>query len=320
MSRQLTVGNSPDRFGKKPGGGSPLKKKITGSISSRSKSVITHRIIARAIHPEWPVEILSYEVGNTQNGWSDGYTYNIRKHINASADDAPEELQADRIPILTEIGLRAYFYQRHSYERNDFRAGAGKGFPMLWLVRVVPDELPSTEATRRDGMEQLKLFLTNVRYTKYPPAAIQCIDETDLQTPLDRLLRDNDVVEFVSFIFDEDTLNNEFAINFPDHAALVFGGPSYPEIAITKLGYNNRGLAPGFNIGAQASNLELYEAPDPPSKKPKHVEVAQMECGSERADDTGSEVAEQERSDPGSKPPAESDASNQKKHAKKGKK
>ena len=126
----------------------------------------------------------------------------------------------------------------------------------------MPGENPSTEATRREGTNHMRNFFMDSRYSKYPPSSMVIEDITDYCTPLDHVVVDRDVLNIINFIFDEDTLNENFARNFSSHAKYIFGGPRYPEEAVTRFGYglpnpNNgqgRAYAPGFVPPANDNN------------------------------------------------------------------
>ena len=209
--------------------GLPVKKQIDGKQSSKKGLGSIYRLQVKGLMPDLPLEIYNLQIGNNSLGWKEGYTYPIRMHIDS---DKPE-LQ---IEMVDQIGICAYFNIRDSYESNQPKLGRND-FYLFWLVRVIPGMNPSTNSTRIQGLQQLKELFLDDRYSKYPPKSILTEDITDLETPMDRMFCDRDVMILLNFAFDPDTLNSSFAADFPDHARLVFGGPRYPAEAVNRLGY-----------------------------------------------------------------------------------
>ena len=245
----------------KKGGGSPLKKKFTGKQSTKLGKGNINRLQVRAIHPEWPVELYWYSVGNPSSGWRDGYTFPIRRHIDSDRIE-------DQIPTMDTIGIKGYFAHRISYDINEALLG-NNGHGLFWLFRIVPGEAPSTEVTRREGLNHMRNFFMDSRYSKYPPSSMTTEDITDYATSLDHLVMDRDVINIINFIFDKDILNENFAKNFPDHACLVFGGPRYTQDAVMQFGYgkpnpnNSDGCAyaPGFVPPTDNGNMQKKPPP-----------------------------------------------------------
>ena len=226
--------------------GSPLKTKINGEQSSRLGKGVVHRIQVKAIHSEWPVECYSYQIGNETMGWKEGCAYPIRQSIDSDRAE-------DQIETLDSIGIRAYFNVRASHENNEPKLGRN-GYFLFYLIRITPGNVPSTSATRIDGLNLLRNLFMDNRYSKHPPNSMSTEDATDYETPMDRLFPDNDVINVINFIFDPDVLNPTFARSYSDHAQFIFGGPRYSETAVTRLGFGTPNPMNGPN-GNYAPNF-----------------------------------------------------------------
>jgi len=259
MSQSMFAGSSKKA--------SPWKKKSPPKkASSKTNKAVQHLLTCFSAVPESPMELCAFQRTN-QSGRVEGYTKSFRDFIDSEEKD---------IPNLSKAGFCAHYTQRRSREQNLIKTGVD-GWARYCIVRIVPDNVPSTEDTRRQGLDVLATFLMDSNYSRYPPSSIVRIDVTnqvDLTNPndgvtaLDHHLLDRDIVSAMSLLFDEEALNTQFARNMADIARYFFSGPIYATIAIETLGYGSHGesrivqvdgntaaVVPGMNLpGADSVN------------------------------------------------------------------
>ena len=120
---------------------------------------------------------------------------------------------------------------------------------------------PSTEASRREGLDILTRFLQDVRYSKYPPTDINTLDMTNAKnpTPLDHFLLDDHIVPLLRETIDEGLLTKNFYQEWNEIAKMFFSGPTYPAEAVSLYGY---GTARIENDNAQVCDIDQEDATD----------------------------------------------------------
>ena len=227
---------------KSPTKGSPLSNKPKKRFGAKSNTVAFSIRFRGFNHTNFEV----YEYNKTLNGiLSEGYTYPIRKFV--------EGEPADNIPLLEEHGFFAVVYQREGLTSNRRLLG-GDAWGRFFVCRAVPGGVLSSVSTRTEGAEALRATVMDANYSRYPPKHIDLIDFTD-DGPVQAYLMDADILRILPQIVDESVMNRKFAGDYPDLAAILFPGPTYPPEAVRMLGYgepnptNNetRNSAPGFN-------------------------------------------------------------------------
>ena len=207
---------------------SPVRKQKVGKKSSKLCNSTSHGIRVFAILPEWNVEFFEYRKGNEGVGWNEAYSLPIRRHIDGE--------EGANIAELDSMEIQGYYNQRVSYERNETKIGPDN-WSRYWFLRYLDE--PSTTTTRLQGLQLFEAFVKNPNYSKYPPkhVVLEDITEAAQEWSLDCILRDIDVFNVASTMFEPDDFSYTFHSTFPSHANCVFGGPIYPREAIRRLGY-----------------------------------------------------------------------------------
>ena len=208
--------------------GSPQKK-----LSSKLTKTVSHVVTVFAPLDDSPLEVYAYD-RQSKNGRVEGYTKALRDFIDETDID---------IPLLSQAGFTAYFHQRRSSNDNSVRAGADD-WARYFFIRMVPENVMSSENTRQEGLNVLESFLKDRAYSRYPPSVIMKIDTTDnlaenngRKVALDHYFLDRDVLGIMSLLFEQDLLNNRFYSDFRESADQFFTGPVYCRIAVQELGY-----------------------------------------------------------------------------------
>ena len=185
-----------------------------------------------------PLELYFYE-----HGTKDGYVWPYRQIC-----DTDEASNA----TLEDAGFRAYYYRRVSLELNARMLSPADGFPKIAMVRYVPDMVPSSPESRREGLNLLKAFFMDPDNTNFPPPDIATIDitnEHDLQS-VDTFIMADDVLEIMRKMFDDEFLNDGFYEDNLELARTFFASPTPPADAIRYLGYPS----PEPNFANNANN------------------------------------------------------------------
>lgn len=106
------------------------------------------------------------------------------------------------------------------------------------VARYPPDNI-STPESRQEGLEVLKDFFGDDRFSNYPATNIECSDQTDPDNlePLDKYFLDEQIKELLIAEMEEEDLNTDFVTNFPDFAAKCWSTDNVSEWARMVLGY-----------------------------------------------------------------------------------
>jgi hypothetical protein len=197
----------------------------TMTPSSASKSKAKNQVIALGYSAE-----LGCEVYMVVNGNRDMYYQGIVQYM-----------RGDYAGQLHEMFDKAGFYKicsrRVPYSANETMMSGG--YRRVVILRFPDnDEKASTTESRLEGMEALKSFLMDSRFSKYPPRDIELVDKTDDENlpSLDQFLTDEDIKEIMGDMFNEDVLNADFVDNFPSYAQYCWRGKNVSEWA-SSLGF-----------------------------------------------------------------------------------
>lgn len=261
------VQSKPEKVATPVKGVPPIKKASPKRGSSKANKRPGFTVTVWGFHPTFPLEVYSYRKGSDD----DGYTHTLRQSIDGNADT---------IPILDDNGFIQYFVRRQHRDKNQVMTNADN-WPCHLIVRWVPNQEPSTPATRTEGLRILKNFFMSSEWSKFPPRDIVTVDmtNTDDPIPLDHFFLDEQVALFIKDIFPDEVANDRFAVDYPDVAKMFFSRDLFPPEAVTQYGYGSQkqqAMADGFHAGSQLDK--------PTDKEPKLAGGASN--GQEHEDDT----------------------------------
>jgi hypothetical protein len=167
-------------------------------------------------------ELYTYE----KNSNDDGYSYGGVKYIRGEFTDEVHELfdRANFTEVLT---------RREPHSKNRAMENPA-GYRRTVFVRY-PRSGESTPETRQEGLEAMKSFLMDSRFSTYPPKDIETVDMTneDCYTPLDELLMDEDIEKIMKTDIPLDALNEDFYKEYEGFADVCWAGPNYSDWAKT---------------------------------------------------------------------------------------
>ena len=157
--------------------------------------------------PPFTFEIYFFEKTETDDGFTHGITKQIRgegqSHTLFDSANFISHLTR-RIPGSDDVVMRN---KENDYERR--------------LFLRYPPERESTKETRESGLNAVRSFLMDPRFSRYPPTVIDLrdltnYDQTDFPTPMDDYMMNNDIKEAIIQCCDETDLDDEFKVNFPE--------------------------------------------------------------------------------------------------------
>ena len=112
--------------------------------------------------------------------------------------------------------------QRDKSKRNNEPLMDEGGYSRVWLIRYPPGG-ESTEESRKEGLEVLKTFFMSKIATTYPPKTIKLIDATSgVPNVLDKFFLDDDIEEILKVSFEMTELEEEFYVNYPVPASMIY--------------------------------------------------------------------------------------------------
>ena len=105
---------------------------------------------------------------------------------------------------------------------------------MRFVIVRYPKERESTAQTRKEGLELIGSFFMDPKFSKFPPVAIEKIDQTDEDDPcpLDTFFKDEDIEEFMRTDVAEKELDSDFVEKYSDFAKLCWSGNHYSDFAV----------------------------------------------------------------------------------------
>ena len=197
-------------------GSSPAKR----SPGKSHKPVPTKAVKNRApllsvinFGPDFSFEIYMYE----KNESNDAFTYGIVRQIRGEGPDSHALFDAAnftqvltrRVPDSNDAAMRN---AENNYDRKIF-------------LRYPQDGI-STVATRSTGLQALRSFLMDSRFSQYPPAIVDVRDltnhEATLPLAMDKYMMNADIQSVVEHDLDEDVLDHHFRNEFPDCANVIW--------------------------------------------------------------------------------------------------
>ena len=126
---------------------------------------------------------------------------------------------------LDGANFTAYMYRRQPNSNNQVMHNDGTDFWRMLLIRYPPNG-ESTAQSRQEGMEALRQFLMDDRFSDFPPSTIGLTDATDEEnyTPLDDLFLDSGIKTLMEEDVPVHDLNSNFYASYPDFALKCWGG------------------------------------------------------------------------------------------------
>ena len=231
-----------------PSKGSPSKKQNgkMSRLSSKSNKGIRYEMTAVGF-PPLSIEAFCYTKITNNSEHNEGYTYRLRQMIDSDEEDAI-------VGYLRDQGFMGHFYRRQGYANQDRIRGDTEEYPRYWFVRVIPNDVESSVATRAEGIEAMTRFVQDPAFNRYPPQLVRNRDITAAPPEsMNRHFMDADILSLMEHLFNEDYLNPDFASMFPDHAQMLFSNINLPPQAIDRYGFGanpangpNGAYRPGF--------------------------------------------------------------------------
>ena len=176
------------------------------------------------------IELYMYEKGY-QN---DGFTHAIRKQIHGDPQNGEHE-------GFKNANFISFCDRRKPLSNNEIWMKPEGDYPRNVIIRWPDnDDESSTTKSRQEGLNTLKDFLMDPKFSKYPPRQIDLRDLTsdDLPASFDTYLLDNDIQEIMKMSFAEEELDGEFASKYPDVANMCWRSQNYGQFA-RDLGFGN---------------------------------------------------------------------------------
>ena len=101
-----------------------------------------------------------------------------------------------------------------------------------------PPQLVSTKETRNAGLNAVRDFLMDGRFSRYPPSSIDIRDLTDYDTSddpqsMDQFMMNSDIKEAIIQECSEVDLDEEFFENFPETARNIWQSPHFGDYGAT---------------------------------------------------------------------------------------
>ena len=169
---------------KKPG--SPFKK-VSKTISHKLLKNNGHELVVYGLEGT-PIELYTY-----MKGLNDGYNNPLRQVINREKE----------CPEMINDGFIAWFNRCISFRENETKRGPN-GYALCVFIRYIGGgEVITTAETRTEGLNRMQWFLTNRDFFNFPVQSIEKDDRTGTITSMDRIIRDEDIYNFMRTIFAE---------------------------------------------------------------------------------------------------------------------
>jgi hypothetical protein len=220
--------------GKKKSAESPVAKiprRIKSATPSPAKKGKNDPVLKVWAPPEpFYVELYIFE----KNSNDDGFINGIREYLKGYGADGREECSAFDKANFTRL------VPRREPNSNNRPLKTHAGYNRCILLRQLGDPsdptvaVPSTTATRAQGLAALKEFLRDPRFSKYPvdnTLRLMDMNENTTTQACDALLMDETIKELMEEDFDPDILAAGFVENFAEIAATCWGGTFYSDWA-----------------------------------------------------------------------------------------
>lgn len=182
-------------------------KTKTGAPQKRKKGG-NPRLKVLAFSGEFTFEAYFYEKYNGD----EGYVYKLKEYYRGNLEDKSDDI--DNLNLVDMVSQRVP-------DSDNMRApqSATESYPRTIFIRY-PEGNESTPETRQEGLQALRRFFQDRRFSEYPPNRIDLVDLTDEDNPpaLDEYFLDDDIKRFMEEDLPEARLDREFATNYPDFA------------------------------------------------------------------------------------------------------
>jgi hypothetical protein len=158
---------------------------------------------------------------------NDGYVHGLEQYLSNPEEGVIHDEVDDA--NFTQVVNRRIPGSRNEVLRN----GKNNYFRKV-IIRFVKDKDPSEE-TRQEGLDALKSFVMDSRFSRYPPTKVTTYDMTTItcRMALDKFIMDSVIKEFIQEDIPEDELDSTFVESYPDFAPFCWAGPSYSDFAKT---------------------------------------------------------------------------------------
>ena len=208
---------------KKPKGSPPRKKKHAITPKKKVKQIGsgTTLTVTRFSHP-LTLEMYIY----TSKLGDDGYLNGLQV---ALAGSRPDGTIVPPSQFLVDGNFHSVPYRRLPNTNNE-HAINNNSFWRYVILRYPPNQ-ESTSETRQEGLALLSAFFKDPTHSKFPPANINLVDETDEQNlpSLDHYLFDDTIQEIMTEDLDETILNGNF---YTDYSAFARKCWAYPFLSV----------------------------------------------------------------------------------------
>lgn len=175
-------------------------------LSKKEKPVPTIRV--HGFEEPLAIEAYEYYLTDTKSGFINKYRLWAKGELDVEA--------------LTVANFNSPKVQRDKSKRNNEPLMDEGGYSRVWLIRYPPGG-ESTEESRKEGLEVLKTFFMSKIATTYPPKTIKLIDATsDVPNVLDKFFLDDDIEEILKVSFEMTELEEEFYVNYPVPASMIY--------------------------------------------------------------------------------------------------
>ena len=168
-----------------------------------------------------------------KNNGDEGHVHQPKEHLRGNIS-----LSSEPIDNLNITGM---VHQRKPNSNNEKMTTAfGETYPRTIFIRH-PTNNESNSGTRQEGLQAIKTFLQDKRFTECPPGDIDLIDLTNENDPpaLDKCFMDNDIKTFMEEDTHEDQLNSQFTINHPHFARKCWHHNYISEWGLQTLGFTD---------------------------------------------------------------------------------
>jgi hypothetical protein len=156
----------------------------------------------------------------------DGYTWGVQKYLKDEFEQKHESLEhANFTRVLT---------RRVPFSSNVAMTGAS-GYRRVVFIRYPKGDEGSTKETRQEGLQAMKSFLMDPKFSDYPPKIIETEDLTneDNYAPLDQFLMDDDIEELMKLDIPLEVLDGNFKEEYGGFADACWRGPNFSDWAKT---------------------------------------------------------------------------------------
>jgi hypothetical protein len=204
----------------------PPKKKFKAPVSKVNSPVPTKqknnqpKLVCLGWSLPLRFELYMYEKSTSE----DAYTYGMQKYLKGEFTELHEPIErANFVRVLTR---RVPFSDDETMKNKN-------GYRRLVFVRYPPGDQGSTSETRQEGLNALKSFLMDKRFSEYPPNSVETEDLTDEgnYASLDNFLLNADIEELMRLDIPAEALDENFRAEYTGFAESCWTGPNFSPFA-----------------------------------------------------------------------------------------